>query len=107
MSDFSRELSELSSAEDFFAYFDIAYDPQVMTVNRLHILKRFSAYLAEVAGLDAMTDETRRAAYRDGLLRAYDDFVSSSARVEKVFPVFRRGGNAFVALSSVRPVSRT
>ena len=38
-SEFELDLQELSSAEDFLEYFGIAYDPSVVQVNRLHILK--------------------------------------------------------------------
>ena len=106
MSDFSSELAKLSSAEDFFGHFQIEFDPKVMAVNRLHILKRFHDYLARIEGLDTLDGDAKRATYRQELVRAYGDFVTSSARAEKVFPVFRLARGAFVALSSVRPLPR-
>jgi nitrogenase-stabilizing/protective protein len=106
MSEFSDDLGCLSSAEDFFAYFHIETDPTVVAVNRLHILKRFHDYLARIDGLDIEEDDVRRAAYREALARAYGDFIASSAGAEKVFPIFQRGKNAFVALSSIRSVAR-
>ena len=85
-SDFDLELEELSSAEDFLDYFGVAYDPAVVQVNRLHILQRFHDYLAQVT---EPADETgRREVYRDLLQSAYQDFVVSDARSEKVFRVF-------------------
>lgn len=106
MKDFSSDLGGLSSAEDFFGYFRIKFDPMVVAVNRLHILKRFHDYLMRVENLDTQDDDAKRMVYRQALARAYDDFVASSARNEKVFPVFHRGKGAFVALSSVRPLQR-
>lgn len=106
MSDFSGDLERLSSAEDFFGYFQVDFDPKVVAVNRLHILRRFHDYLARIKDLDTWDDEAKRAAYREELARAYGDFVASSAREEKVFPIFRFGKGAFVALSSVRPLSK-
>jgi nitrogenase-stabilizing/protective protein len=81
------DLAELSSAEDFLDYFGIAYDPKVVQVNRLHILQRFHNYLAEV---DELPREAvaLRALQADRLAAAYQDFVVSDARTEKVFRVF-------------------
>ena len=40
------ELEKLSSAEDFFSYLKVDYDPALLRVARLHILKRMGKYLA-------------------------------------------------------------
>jgi nitrogenase-stabilizing/protective protein len=106
MSAFSDELAQLSSAEDFLTYFEVAADPHVVAVNRLHILKRLNQYLAREAGFDDKDDETKRTLYRKWLAQACEDFAHSSAQAEKVFPVFRRGEGGFVALSSLRPIER-
>ncbi|KAB2935901.1 MAG: nitrogen fixation protein NifW [Candidatus Contendobacter sp.] len=78
-----QELSEMTSAEDFLDYFEIAFDLQVVEVKRLHILQRFHDYLQQTNALD-------RADYARCLHRAYRDFVDSDARTEKVFKVFHR-----------------
>jgi nitrogenase-stabilizing/protective protein len=100
--EFERDLEELSSAEDFLCYFGVAFDPQVVQVNRLHILQRFHDYLAQV---EAMPEdaEQRRALYAGLLVGAYTDFVRSDARTEKVFRVFHRSdpSQAAVALSDL------
>ncbi len=85
--DFEADLDDLSSAEDFLDYFGITYDPGVVQVSRLHILQRFHDYLAEV---EEMPDapSTRWTLYADLLAAAYQDFVVSDARTEKVFRVF-------------------
>lgn len=85
--DFESDLEELSSAEDFLDYFQLSYDPKVVQVNRLHILQRFHDYLADV---DEPPDgaAARWALYADLLAAAYQDFVTSDARTEKVFRVF-------------------
>ena len=96
------ELKELSSAEDFLAVFGIETDPQVVSVNRLHILKRFHDYLeTDEAGPEA--GEDWRGYYARQLGRAYMDFVASDARTEKVFKVFRtqRRKPGFVPLDSL------
>jgi nitrogenase-stabilizing/protective protein len=106
MSDLAGDLARLSSAEDFLTYFGVAADPHVVAVNRLHILKRLNQYLAREEGFDAKDDETKRTLYRKWLTKACEDFASSSAQREKVFPVFRRGEGGFVSLASVRPIER-
>ena len=85
---FECDLDELESAEDFLTYFGVAFDPAVVQVNRLHILQRFHDYLGEI---DKPPDsaEARFRLYADLLRGAYRDFVSSDARTEKVFRVFR------------------
>ncbi len=87
LEDFEDALDELESAEDFLTYFAVPFDPAVVQVNRLHILQRFHDYL------DADTDATAEAGARFErqaalLAAAYEDFVTSDARTEKVFRVF-------------------
>ena len=80
---FLEDLTEMTSAEDFLNYFGIAFDPTVVEVNRLHILKRFHDYLQR-------TGPTDWEGYAQSLQQAYQDFVISDALTEKVFKVFHR-----------------
>jgi nitrogenase-stabilizing/protective protein len=92
-----QELSEMTSAEDFLDYFEIAFDLKVVEVNRLHILQRFHDYLLQSNALD-------RADYARCLHRAYLDFVDSDALTEKVFKVFHRHaqrGEAHIPLADI------
>nr|WP_321443229.1 nitrogenase-stabilizing/protective protein NifW [uncultured Cohaesibacter sp.] len=94
------DLVDLSSAEDFLDYFDIAYDPHVVTVNRLHILQRFHDYLTldqdgPAAGEEWWDYYTRQ------LSLAYHDFVKSDAQTEKVFKVFKASEPAFVPIEEL------
>jgi nitrogenase-stabilizing/protective protein len=86
-SEFELDMDELSSAEDFLDYFDIAYDQSVVHVNRLHILQRFHDYLDGVEEMPESDDE-KYALYAGMLNSAYNDFVKSDALTEKVFKVF-------------------
>lgn len=86
-----QELSELTDAEDFLDYFEIPYDPRVIDVSRLHILKRFHDYLKQAALSGGERAGTLRVLYRSLLEQAYQDFVHSSPGTEKVFDVFNRG----------------
>jgi len=88
MNDCDFDLDELSSAEDFLDYFGVEYAPAVVHVNRLHILQRFHDYLAEV--VEPVDAAARHELYRALLQSAYQDFVVSDARHEKVFRVFHR-----------------
>lgn len=83
-------LSRLSAAEEFLDYLEVPYDPQVVRVNRLHILKRFQKYLLQASAPPSRSEEELRLFYRKLLEAAYQDFVHSSALQEKVFPVFHR-----------------
>ena len=78
-----EELSELYSAEEFLNYFGIAFEQSVVDINRLHILQRFHDYLRQA-------DPGDRDGYARCLRQAYQDFVDSDARTEKVFKVFHR-----------------
>ncbi|WP_263770279.1 nitrogenase-stabilizing/protective protein NifW [Propionivibrio soli] len=80
------EVAELESAEDFLEHFSVAYDPHVVQVYRLHILQRFHDYLSRSDTAGGPTRDDMRAS----LALAYDDFVRSDARTEKVFRVFKR-----------------
>lgn len=101
--DLLRELSDLESAEDFLEYFGIDFDPEVVIVNRLHILQRFHDYLGRYPAAGSPTF----AEHRDCLGRAYGDFVGSDAITEKVFRVHQRAaGIAFVPLSSIGRAGR-
>lgn len=79
-------MSEMTSAEDFLDYFDIAYDASIVQVNRLHILQRFHNYLAKATLPEP--EAARRVVYSTLLQQAYADFVKSDALTEKVFKVF-------------------
>jgi nitrogenase-stabilizing/protective protein len=95
---FQDDLAELSSAEEFLEYFGIPFDARVVQVNRLHILQRYHDYLTKQEAGKTPTFE----AYHAWLLRAYQDFVSSSAQQEKVFAVFHKAeGSSFQPLSAL------
>lgn len=84
------QLQSLSSAEDFFAFLGVDYDPQVIHVARLHIMRRMGQYFAgsEVEGaLEAADEGALFALCRDHLAQAYADFVASSPIAERMFKV--------------------
>ncbi len=96
-------LKALSAAEDFFGFFGIAFDPEVVRVHRLHILQRFRQYLERDNDLDGLDDVTLYCRFRGYLEVAYRDFVRSDARREKVFKVFQEAdGSRTVSLAALR-----
>jgi nitrogenase-stabilizing/protective protein len=82
------ELRKLSSAEDFFEALGVEYDPSVVRVARLHILRRMGEYLVQ-NDLDGASDEEARAACKEHLAKAYADFVASSPIAERLFKVHK------------------
>lgn len=83
-----EHLKTLSAAEDFFTVLDVPFEPQVLHVARLHILKRMGQYLSSTA-FEGRGESEVREACRDTLARAYDDFVRSSPLAERVFKVLK------------------
>jgi nitrogenase-stabilizing/protective protein len=82
-----EQLGKLSSAEDYFRFLGVPYDPAVLNVARLHILRRMGDNLRE-AGMEP--DENKaRAYFRAHLERAYQDFVRSTPIKERVFKVHK------------------
>ena len=86
-----QQIAKLSSAEDFFSFFRVAYDPLIVRVSRLHIMKRFGVYLSET--VLPSDDEGIRAIYQALLERAYSDFIRSTPIEERVFKVHRDAAN--------------
>lgn len=83
-------LEGLSSADEFFDYLGVPYDPQVVHVARLHIMRRMGQYLrgsAVEGALEASDDTVLFALCKDHLEKAYADFVASSPIDERVFKV--------------------
>ncbi|MHC0052561.1 nitrogenase stabilizing/protective protein NifW [Actibacterium sp. D379-3] len=81
-------IDSLSSAEEIFTYLLLPFDQAVLNVSRLHIMKRFGAYLRE-ASFSGLDQEAVFLECRTILKRAYGDFVESTPLKEKVFKVFR------------------
>jgi len=82
------ELRSLSSAEEFFACLEVPYDPAVVHVARLHILRRMGQYLAG-SELDGLSDAEARLECQKNLEQAYADFCASSPIQERVFKVLK------------------
>jgi nitrogenase-stabilizing/protective protein len=101
------QLRALSAAEDFFAVLDVPYEPAVLSVSRLHILRRMEPHL-RTGGFDGSDEAHARHAARAALAQAYGDFLASSPIAERVFKVHqdavkpqRPAARPFVALEAL------
>lgn len=81
-------LNEASSAEEFFTLLGVDYDPKLVNVARLHILRRMGQYLAG-EDFSGVADETVAERCKIVLERAYADFVASSPIDQRVFKVLK------------------
>ncbi|PAQ09939.1 MULTISPECIES: nitrogenase stabilizing/protective protein NifW [Mesorhizobium] len=108
VTDILARLKGLSAAEEFFAVLGVSYDPKVLNVSRLHIMKRVGQYLAE-EDFSGLPDQVIAARVRATLERAYEDFEISSPLKHRVFKVLKdhdpnkpaTPGRAFVPFDSV------
>lgn len=84
------EFRRACSAEDYFQALDVPYEPRVVAVNRLHILRLLAQ---RIAGLDATspepTPEALVFAYRTSLVEAHEAFVGASALDHRLFKVLQ------------------
>jgi nitrogenase-stabilizing/protective protein len=83
-----EKLKRLSSAEDFFDGLGVPYDAAVLSVARLHILKRMGEHVGG-DDLEGLPDRVVVARCRSYLERAYQDFVQSSPLQQRVFKVLK------------------
>jgi nitrogenase-stabilizing/protective protein len=84
------DLSRLASAEEFFRYLQVDFDPAVLDVARLHILKRMGLLLGR-ADLKSLSEDAGRAICREALVAAYQEFCSHSPKEQRLFKVQRAG----------------
>ena len=103
-----ERLSKASSAEDFFALLGVDYDPRIVNVARLHILRRMGQYLA-AENFDGTAEADIATRCKAVLEQAYADFVASSPIDQRVFKVLKdavaqpaKPAPAFVPLSVLK-----
>lgn len=99
-----ERMRRLSTAEEFFALLGVSYDPKVLQVARLHVLRRMNHYLADTA-LEALTNDAAEEVCRAALARAYADFVNSTPIEQRSFKVHQEAAGAvrrdFIPFSSI------
>jgi len=99
--DIDDDMEDLVSAEDFLNYFDIPFDETTVNVYRLHILQRYHDYLSQSELAEDQLE--RREQYKQILIRAYESFLDSDARTEKVLKIYKNLGpqSTFVSMDQV------
>jgi nitrogenase-stabilizing/protective protein len=83
-----EELKKTSSAEDFFTLLKVEYEPQILNVARLHILRRMGEYLFK-EDFSSFSDEEAIEKCKIFLEQAYIDFTKSSPIAERLFKVHK------------------
>lgn len=98
----STRLLACRDAEDYFAALDVPFDPQVLQVNRLHVLRLFGPALQEylASPVDAETQAAER--LREALAAAHEAFTVSTSLDHRLFKVLQdRAPRGFVPLDSI------
>ncbi|MEA5583534.1 nitrogenase-stabilizing/protective protein NifW [Nodularia harveyana UHCC-0300] len=97
-----NEFKKLVDAEEFFNFFNLPYDKENVNVHRLHILKKFSQYMAEVdEHFPDLSTEDRLHQYSLALQKAHDVFLESTAYEQKLFKVFNDKPKNVVTLTEI------
>ena len=85
-----KDLEQLSSAEDFFHYLGVAYDPQVLSVSRLHIMRLMGQLMRAEASAEAEDDPSAvRHRLARNLERAYRELETEGPLGKRLFKVHR------------------
>ncbi|MGJ4920736.1 nitrogenase stabilizing/protective protein NifW [Bradyrhizobium sp. HKCCYLRH2060] len=82
------ELKQTSAAEEFFKLLGVDYDPKILNVCRLHILRRMGQYLVS-EDFSGVSNEDVAARCKSYLEQAYQDFLVSTPLDQRVFKVLK------------------
>ena len=97
-----EQFNRLVDAEEYFDFFQMPYDQEVVNVNRLHILKKFSQFIKQID--DNYTDlssSDKLSKYREALSQAYQVFLDSTPHEQKLFKVFNEKPKNVVTLTEI------
>lgn len=92
------------TAEEYFDFFGIPYDPKVVNVCRLHILKHFAGQVKQLHQQRAAPEPENEilAAYREALIRSYEAFATGTALDHRLFKVLQdHAPTAFVPTAQI------
>ncbi len=96
------EFKKLVDAEEFFQFFNLPYDLEVVNVNRLHILKKFSQYIREIDdNATELSTEEKLNQYSTAFQKAYEVFLESTPQEQKLFKVFNDKPKNVVTLTEI------
>ncbi|MEY4505102.1 MAG: hypothetical protein RL154_1399 [Pseudomonadota bacterium] len=84
------EFEKITSAEDFFDFFDIEYDEYILRTKKYLIIKLFANLIKDASEFD---EDKKLSFYRFALLRAYGDFVNGvNPSVADIWSIYEGGG---------------
>lgn len=86
------EFYELTDAEDYFDFFDLDYDAQLVNVKRFHILKEYGTLIK--TGMDNLSNDEERLLdfLKYSLLKVYGEFANGYApSAADVWDMFKDG----------------
>ncbi len=93
------KFNQLKDAEEYFQFFGLPYDPKVVNVNRLHILRKFSQLVQDED--KSLPEAQRLGYYRQALQTAYDLFLTSTSVEQRLFKVFQDRPSNVVMVSDI------
>ncbi|MDJ0674761.1 MAG: nitrogenase-stabilizing/protective protein NifW [Calothrix sp. MO_167.B42] len=97
-----EKFQQLVDAEEYFQFFDMPYEQEIVNVNRLHILKKFSQYIQEIdEKYSDLKLSDKLTHYRDALEKAYQVFIESTPHEQKLFKVFNDKPKNVVTLTEI------
>lgn len=97
-----NKFNQLVDAEEYFEFFQLPYDQQLVNVNRLHILKKFSQFMQQVDEIFPQLSQAEKLNhYRDALQQAYEVFLASTPLEQKLFKVFNEKPQNVVMLTEI------
>jgi nitrogenase-stabilizing/protective protein len=97
-----NKFKQLADAEEYFEFFQLPYDQEIVSVNRLHILKKFSQLIQEIDNTSpGLSVEDKLNQYREALQKAYEVFLESTAHEQKLFKVFHQKPNNVITLTEI------
>ncbi|MDJ0734066.1 MAG: nitrogenase-stabilizing/protective protein NifW [Nostocaceae cyanobacterium] len=96
------KFKQISDAEEYLEFFQIPFDQQVVNVNRLHILQKFSQYIQEIDdNYPDLNLSDKLSHYREALATAYQVFLESTPHEQKLFKVFKDKPKNVVTLTEI------
>jgi nitrogenase-stabilizing/protective protein len=96
-----KTFNTLSTAEDYLQFFGIDYDQEVVSVNRLHILQKFSGFIRDIDQDSSLSETEQLEQYRAALQNAYSLFLTSTPLEQKLFKVFQQKPGNVVLMSDI------
>ncbi|WP_419770981.1 MAG: nitrogenase-stabilizing/protective protein NifW [Candidatus Marinarcus sp.] len=92
------EFEKITCAEDYFEFFNIKYDEEILRTSRYLIMRLFGNLVKEFTAID---DEQRLSFYRFTFLQAYGDFVNgTNPSAEEIWNLYENGGGCSCGTST-------